>query len=90
MYFEEYPYAAKPRAVEAALGAGEWTADVFFLDQEALAAKVAAAACYRSQISTFWADENDMARRIGDYARDVGAGRPAERLWRRVGRAPAP
>ena len=80
--YEEYPYAETPQMVERALGDGPWMPRLTFLDEEALAAKIAAAACYRSQISTFWADVDDMAARIRAYALQVGEGRPAERAWR--------
>lgn len=43
------------------------------LDAAALAAKVEAIACYRSQISTFWDDITEMEQRVRAYG--------AERLW---------
>lgn len=81
-YYEEYPYAEIPQAVETALGEGPWEPLLTFLDEEALAAKVAAVACYRSQISTFWASVDEMAALVRAYALRVGQGRPAERAWR--------
>ncbi len=80
VYYEEYPYAAKPEAV-AALAGSEWERQLFFLDDASLAARVAAVACYCSQLGTFWADESEMGRRIRAYALNVGEGRPAERYW---------
>jgi len=58
-------------------------AEVVELDEGAVAAKVAAIACYPSQLSTFFADQGEMAARVRAYAEAVGNGRPAERLWRR-------
>ncbi|MBN1955432.1 MAG: PIG-L family deacetylase [Anaerolineae bacterium] len=81
-YYEEYPYGEKVDAVTAALGAGDWSSRLVSLDAASLAARIAAAACYRSQVSTFWADEADMAARIRAYALRVGEGEPAERYWR--------
>lgn len=81
-YYEECPYAEDPQAVEVALTGGEWEPRLTFLDEQSLAAKIAAVACYRSQLNTFWADEEAMAERIRAYARRVGGGRPAERRWR--------
>jgi LmbE family N-acetylglucosaminyl deacetylase len=83
LYYEEYPYAEDPRAVEAALEGARWEPELVFLDEEVLAAKIAAVARYCSQLSTFWADEAEMAARIRAYAPHVGGGRPAERYWRR-------
>jgi hypothetical protein len=51
------------------------------LDEEALRAKVRAIACYRSQISTFFKYEVEMAARVRAYAEGVGGGQPAERVW---------
>jgi LmbE family N-acetylglucosaminyl deacetylase len=93
-YFEEYPYAEKPAAVQAALEerphrsprpvrSVAWQAERVFLDEDALAVKIAAVGRYRSQQSTFWVDEAEMAQRIRAYALQVGDGRPAERRWRR-------
>jgi LmbE family N-acetylglucosaminyl deacetylase len=83
LYYEDYPYAEKPEEVRAALGGDAAQAEWVELDQAALAAKVAAVACYRSQISTFYADEAEMAARVRAYAQAVGSGQTAERLWRR-------
>ncbi len=88
LYYEEYPYAEGAATVGVALGGDSWEPEVVFLDEEALAAKVAAVACYRSQLSTFWTDGAEMEARIRAYALRVGGGQPAERYWRRyVGQA---
>ncbi len=83
-YYEEYPYAEKPEEVTRALSA-EAThvlrAQLIELDEAAMAAKVKAILCYRSQISTFFKNDDEMAARVRAYANVVGAGRPAERLW---------
>lgn len=84
LYYEDYPYAEVAQAVETALGQGPWTCQEVPLGEEALAAKVAAVRCYRSQLSTFWADEEEMEARIRAYAVRVGDGPPAERYWRRL------
>ncbi|HIE39625.1 MAG TPA: GlcNAc-PI de-N-acetylase [Anaerolineales bacterium] len=83
LYYEEYPYAEDPRAVEAALEGARWEPEPVFLDEEVLEAKIAAVACYRSQLSTFWADEAEMAEHLRAYGLQVGGGRLAERYWRR-------
>jgi LmbE family N-acetylglucosaminyl deacetylase len=80
-YYEDYPYAEQPDEVTAALDQDTLESELVQLDEDALAAKVAAIACYRSQISTFFADEAEMAARVRAYAEVVGSGQPAERLW---------
>ena len=82
-YYEDYPYAERPDEVTAALDQDALKSELVELDEDALAAKVAAIACYRSQISSFFADEAEMATRVRAYAEVVGGGQPAERLWHR-------
>lgn len=88
-FYEDYPYAedeaALARSVSGVLGAGAicfpWT-----LETQDLEAKIEATAAYRSQISSFWADEAAMARALRSFAARSGAhpgAHPgAERLWR--------
>jgi LmbE family N-acetylglucosaminyl deacetylase len=83
VHYEDYPYAARPEALEAALGAGLWQAELASLSQEALEAKIAAIACYSSQFSTLgWADAAEMAAAVRAFAEQSGGGEPAERYWR--------
>ncbi len=82
IYYEEYPYAEKPKDVTRALGRDTLQAQLIELDEDALFSKVRAIACYRSQISTFFQDDAEMAARVRAYAEVVGDGQPAERLWR--------
>lgn len=81
-YYEDYPYAEQPDEVTAALGQDPLESELVQLDAASLAVKVAAIACYRSQISSFFADKAEMAARVRAYAEVVGGGQPAERLWR--------
>jgi LmbE family N-acetylglucosaminyl deacetylase len=81
IYYEEYPYAEKPEEVTRACGGDTLQAQLIKLDEDALLSKVRAIACYRSQISTFFQDEAEMAARVRAYAEVVGKGQPAERLW---------
>ena len=80
-YYEDYPYAEQPDEVTAALDQDTLESALVELDEDALVAKVAAIACYRSQISSFFADKAEMAARVRAYAEVVGGGQPAERLW---------
>jgi LmbE family N-acetylglucosaminyl deacetylase len=81
-YYEDFPYAQDRGAVEAALADSEWKAEVLPLSREALEARTAAIACYRSQISTFWGSTTHMAAVVQAFARRTGNGVPAERYWR--------
>ncbi|MBN1979800.1 MAG: PIG-L family deacetylase [Anaerolineae bacterium] len=81
--YEDYPYAAKPGAVEAALGMARWQEEVVPLSSDALEAKIAAIACYSSQFITLgWANAEEMAAAVRAFAEHTGDGAPAERYWR--------
>lgn len=85
VYYEDYPYAERPEALTAVVGDGRgWRAEIVPLDEQAMTAKTAAVACYRSQRSTFFADKEELARRLRAYATVVsGAKEGGERYWRR-------
>lgn len=94
-FYEDYPYAEDDEALagvwaeeagatDEASGSA-WRPRVVRLGEEHLAAKLAAAARYRSQISTFWTDAAEQERALHDFALRRGRGRwPAERLWEPV------
>lgn len=89
VYYEDYPYAAiDPLAVQTALGDRKWRAEVVSLSEEALHAKIAAIACYRSQLGTFWSGAAEMAASVRAFAEQAGNGKPAERYWRLTSTAP--
>lgn len=80
-YYEDYPYAQTPGTVAGLVAhtpAG-WEATTIALDEAALRAKIAAITAYRSQLSTFFTDEADLAQQVRTFA----ATRGGERLWRR-------
>jgi LmbE family N-acetylglucosaminyl deacetylase len=83
VYYADYPYAEDLQAVQTALELTEkrWRTELVFLSQRALDAKVAAIACYRSQLSTFWSNLAEMKATIRAFAEQTGSGRPAERYW---------
>jgi len=81
VYYEDFPYAKDPRAMQAALEKGQWQAKSVPLCEEALEAKIAAVACYHSQLGTFWAGVVEMAAAVRTFAERTGSGRPAERYW---------
>lgn len=95
-YYEDFPYAAKPGALEAVLGEVEqvgnfserWQAELVALSPQALEAKIAAIACYGSQfVALGWANAEDMAAAVRAFAEQTGDGAPAERYWRLIERS---
>ena len=80
-YYEDYPYVQQPGALAEvpAFAPAEWRATIIPLSPADLRAKYEAIACFRSQLSTFFADPADLERQVGGYATAVGG----ERLWQR-------
>lgn len=76
-YFPDYPYIEKyPYELQRLAKAG-WQAEDAALPPASIQAWVEAVSEYRSQISTFWQNEAEMARAIQAYAASGGG-----RLWR--------
>lgn len=88
-YYEDYPYAEDWANVEAALGQDGWEMELVPLSGEALEAKTAAIACYRSQVSSFWTGVADMETTVRRFAERTGGGESAERYWIPLERAGA-
>lgn len=82
VYYEDYPYAEDPQAVQDALGDMQWQSELTPLSEEALKAKIAAIACYSSQFSTLgWVDAAEMGAAVRAFAERTGEGKLAERCW---------
>lgn len=95
LYYEDYPYAEKPERMTHVWGdtvgaartvgaANEWVSETIGLSEDAVQAKIEAFILHRSQISTFYRDDAEVAQRIRAYANSVGQGQPAERYWRKI------
>jgi LmbE family N-acetylglucosaminyl deacetylase len=70
-FYEDYPYAERPGAVEAALiaaGAEHWPAEARPVDPTDLAAKVSALAYYRTQMSALFGGAEAMPSRVWAFA----------------------
>jgi len=82
--YEDWPYAGDDETVARALedDAAAWVRRIASIDEEALAVKGDAVACYASQISTFWPDADAMRAALLAQALRVGGGDPAEAFWR--------
>jgi LmbE family N-acetylglucosaminyl deacetylase len=81
-YYEDYPYAQKPGALESVIppGSTDWQAEPVALTEAALQAKIEAILAFRSQLSTFFVDRADLERQVRGYAASIGG----ERIWRRI------
>lgn len=78
VYYEEYPYAQKKGALAEALNQNmSWQSEVIPLTAAALDTKLEAILCYRSQISTFFDDRDDLVTRVVGFSYSIGG----ERLW---------
>jgi LmbE family N-acetylglucosaminyl deacetylase len=84
IYYEDYPYAEQPERMTHVWRSTEWQADTIGLSEDALQAKIEAFLLHRSQISTFYRDDEEVALRLRAYAELVGQGRAAERYWRQL------
>ena len=87
VYYEDFPYAEEPQALQEALLSGPWQAEVAPISAEALEAKLSAIACYRSQLGMLgWADAAEMAVAVRAFAERTEGGVLSERYWRRGAR----
>lgn len=82
--YEEYPYINDTMKIEQALSfyrGDHLKPKLIHLQEADVKAKVEAIACYTSQISTFWADTDEMERETRLSMIKKGSGTPAERFW---------
>ena len=66
-YYPELPYAGREEPIPDALGFPKGEERVFSLGSNVIEALLAASAMYRSQVSTFWADENALRADLREY-----------------------
>lgn len=86
-FYEEYPYTRDAAALEPAMAhlrSSPLEFEVVPLNEDEVLAKIHAIACYRSQISTFWADLPEMEQDVRQALLNAGDGVYAERYWRIV------
>ncbi len=81
-YYEDYPYAQKdPAAIARALqNPDAWRSTLVELTPEEAEARVAAVACYNSQLSAVFGDAQAMPAMVREYIASTGG----ERYWERV------
>ena len=87
-FYEEYPYTQDPQAVEKAVSILEQlypalrlNLELVSLREEDVKGKVDAISCYKSQISSFWTDLQQMEAETRQSLRTAGNGTEAERYW---------
>lgn len=95
LYYEDFPYAARPGAIERRLAQVAAPLEPIIVPLgHGLERKIAAVLTYASQLAELAHSQLDrpvadeeapalFAAVIADYARHVGGGAPAERHWRR-------
>jgi LmbE family N-acetylglucosaminyl deacetylase len=83
-YYEDFPYAEDSQELAEAVAGAYLQPEVVALTETALQAKIAAIACYASQVSTFWSDPQEMGARVRAFAESIGDGQPGERYWVRT------
>jgi hypothetical protein len=83
VYYEDYPYARDENARQRALGEdhARWRAETIPISPAALQARIDAIVAFRSQLSTFFTDLDDLYAQVTSFIAAHGG----ERLWRQVG-----
>jgi LmbE family N-acetylglucosaminyl deacetylase len=78
IYYEEYPYVLNADILEVLTPPDlDWQPRIIPLSKNDLNAKIEAITCYRSQLSTFFNDLDDLVKQVTEYLIDIGG----ERLW---------
>ncbi len=87
-FYEEYPYTQDPQAVDNALSllqqahpALNIKLETVSLTEADVQGKLDAIACYKSQISSFWPDLQQMESATRQLLVAAGNGTPGERYW---------
>jgi LmbE family N-acetylglucosaminyl deacetylase len=84
-FYEDYPYAETPGALEAALpraGTGGWRIETIALEPENMAAKVSALGYHRSQLAMLFDGAEAMPNRVWSFAATRSPQAClAERIW---------
>ena len=83
-FYAEFPYSNADRSTEAAIADFGLPLEQHdtWLSEADMRAKIAAIACYQSQISTFWDSLDDMAVSVRQAFTDAATGTYVERFWK--------
>jgi LmbE family N-acetylglucosaminyl deacetylase len=85
-YYEDFPYVVHPgKLVGALVQPEEWEAELCYLDEEQLSARMNASEAYASQLPFLFGDRRGLRPAMRAYARECGVpqGGIAERHWRK-------
>lgn len=84
MLYEDHPYALRPGMLDAALAKQSLLQpEIVHISDAAMDARIAAIACYRSQIKTLFGDLATMESQVRAYCQALAGGVGyAERYWR--------
>jgi LmbE family N-acetylglucosaminyl deacetylase len=87
-FYEEYPYTEDPNAVDKALSFFQHTypalnmkLEIVSLTEADIQGKLDAITCYKSQLSSFWTDHQQMESATRQSLIRAGGGKPGERYW---------
>jgi LmbE family N-acetylglucosaminyl deacetylase len=86
-YYEDYPYIAQesehwPGPGEPGPHGRPLTAELVYLAEPDLCARLDAMTRYESQFSTFWSSRDELDQAVRGFTSHVGVQAPAERIWR--------
>ena len=84
MLYEEFPYIRQTEQIAPTIRSVPFslTPIAYPLNEATIQAKIDAIATYRSQLDTFWADEQALADDVWDTLTQRGAGTPSEIVYR--------
>lgn len=78
LYYEEYPYVQNGDILKWLSPPNQdWQPRIIPLSEDDIKAKIEAISCYRSQLGTFFKEQDDLIRQVTGYVSDIGG----ERLW---------
>ena len=87
VFYEDFPYVSDAEKLVQALAwaiPGGWQAQQIPLSLDELERKKEAISCYVSQTPVIFRHGPSMAEQVVEYARRVGNGQPAERIWKLI------
>jgi LmbE family N-acetylglucosaminyl deacetylase len=83
LYFEDFPYAATPGAVEERIATfGPRLTPTIVSIEETIEKRLTAIKCYASQLATIFRHYGDPETVVREYARSLGSDSYAERFWK--------
>ena len=83
LFYADYPYAREADGKDTLQfleRSTEWQGDEFPISEAGLDKWILAAQAYRSQISTFWAGDEDLEKQVRDFSYHLGT----FKLWKAV------